>query len=161
MRDAVAPPATGPSRNALGATRASDPEQGGDVVVMHVGGDIYAVRAGTVREVVRAPEVTPLPASSPIFLGVCNVRGDIVPVLDTFALLGLGAGPTFTHAVIVRASEGEVGLSTTGVPEFTQLGDRVGDGDVAGRLGAYRVSAGIATLLDLDALVTRGRLDGA
>ena len=143
-----------------GADPTPDVEQNGDVVVLHVGADTYAVRADAVREVIRSPEVTPLPASAPVFIGVCNVRGDIVPILDTSALLGLGVGPVPSHAVIVRVPDGEAGLSTTGVPTFTRLGERVGDADVPGQVGAYRVADGIATLLDLDALVTRGRLDG-
>jgi purine-binding chemotaxis protein CheW len=138
---------------------ATDAERGGDVVVLNVGADTYAVRASTVREVIPSPEITPLPASASVVLGLCNVRGDVVPILDTSALLGLGAGPAPTHAVIVHVLDGEAGLSTTGVPSFTQLGDRVGDADVPGQLGAYRFADGIATLLDLDILVTRGRLD--
>ena len=138
----------------------ADAERDGDVVVLNVGVDTYAVRAAAVREVVLSSDVTPLPASTPVFLGVCNVRGDIVPILDTSALLGLGAGPTPTHVVIVRVPEGEAGLSTTGVPAFTRLGERVGDADVPGQVGAYRVANGIATLLELETLVTRERLDG-
>ena len=150
----------GVRRLARGDDPASDAESGGDVVVLSVGSDIYAVRAGAVREVIPSPDVTPLPGSGPVILGVCNVRGDIVPILDTSVLLALGAGPTPSHAVIVHASDGEAGLSTTSVPTFTRLGDRVGDADVPGQVGAYRVAGGIATLLDVDALVTRGRLDG-
>jgi purine-binding chemotaxis protein CheW len=160
-----------PPDRALGSTPGSttttagedsppDAERDGDVVVLNVGVDTYAVRALAVREVIPSPVVTPLPASTPVFLGVCNVRGDIVPILDTSALLGLGAGPSPTHVVIVRVPEGEVGLSTTGVPAFTRLGERVGDADVPGQVGAYRVANGIATLLELDVLVTRERLDG-
>ena len=142
-----------------GEDPAPDAESDGDVVVLRVGLDTYAVRAASVREVIPSPEVTPLPGSGPVFLGVCNVRGDIVPILDTSALLGLGVGPTPSHAVIVQGPDGEAGLSTTSVPTFTRLGERVGDADVPGQVGAYRVADGIATLLDLDALVTRGRLD--
>jgi purine-binding chemotaxis protein CheW len=145
---------------AAGGDSAPDTEKQGDVVVLTVGPDIYAVRAAAVREVIPAPEVTPLPGSGPVFLGVCNVRGDIVPILDTSALLGLGTGPTPSHAVIVQALDGEAGLSTTSVPTFTRLGDRVGDADVPGQAGAYRVADGIAALLDVDVLLTRGRLDG-
>jgi purine-binding chemotaxis protein CheW len=161
-----------PSDRALGSTQglavtsaaddsSPDAERDGDVVVLNVGAATYAVRAVAVREVVPSPVVTPLPASTPVVLGVCNVRGDIVPILDTSALLGLGGGPAPTHVVIVRVPEGEVGLSTTGVPAFTRLGERVGDADVPGQVGAYRVVNGIATLLELDVLVTRERLDGA
>jgi chemotaxis signal transduction protein len=145
---------------APGDSATPDVEQNSDVVVLNVGADTYAVRAAAVREVIPSPEVTPLPASASVFLGVCNVRGDIVPILDTSVLLGLGAGPIPSHAVIVQVPDGEAGLSTTGVPTFTRLGERVGDADVPGQLGAYRVADGIATLLDLDVLVTRGRLDG-
>jgi chemotaxis signal transduction protein len=144
---------------ASGEGSTPDAESDGDVVVLRVGPDTYAVRAGAVREVIPSPVFTPLPGAGPIFLGVCNVRGDIVPILDTSVLLGLGVGPTPSHAVIVQGSDGEAGLSTTSVPTFTRLGERVGDADVPGQVGAYRVADGIATLLDLDVLVTRGRLD--
>ena len=139
----------------------SDVERNGQVVVLRVGADNYAVGVEAVREVILSPGVTPLPGSASIVLGVCNVRGDIVPIIDTSALLGLGAGPTPSHVVIVRVPDGEAGLSTTTVPSFTLLGDRVGDVDVPGQVGAYRVADGIATLLDLDSLVKRERLDGA
>lgn len=136
-----------------------DAEQNGEVVVLRVGSDVYAVRAACVREVISLPEITPLPTSPPVFLGLCNVRGDVIPILDTSALLGRGPGSASTHAVIVHVSQGEAGLSTTSVPSFVTLGERVGEAGVPGQVGAYRCADTIVTLLDLDALVTRRRLD--
>jgi len=138
---------------------APDVEQNGEVVVLMIGSNVYAVRATDVREVIPLPEITPLPTSASVFLGLCNVRGDVIPILDMSALLGLGAGPAATHAVVVRVAEGEAGLSTTNVPSFSTLGERVGEASVPGQVGAYRCADAIVTLLDLDALVTRRRLD--
>ena len=47
-----------------------------------VGGRIYALDVGYVREVVRWQPVTPLPKSPELIEGVVDLRGVVVPVVD-------------------------------------------------------------------------------
>jgi len=45
-------------------------------------GSLFAVTAQAVREIFALPEITPLEESPPCVVGVINLRGEIVPVMD-------------------------------------------------------------------------------
>lgn len=59
------------------------------VVVFVLDGVRLALPLSAVERVVRAVEVTPLPQAPPTTLGVINVHGQVVPVVDLRKLLGL------------------------------------------------------------------------
>ena len=52
------------------------------LVVFALDGHRYALRLSTVERIVRVVEVTPLPQAPEIVLGVVNVQGRIIPVID-------------------------------------------------------------------------------
>jgi purine-binding chemotaxis protein CheW len=67
-----------------------------------VGGRIFALDVGYVREVVRWQPVTPLPKAPELIEGVIDLRGAVVPVIDLGrALLGapVSEGPNARIAV--------------------------------------------------------------
>ncbi len=73
------------------ATRAeqSDEEQ---VVVFRLRGDRYGVPIQAVQEIVRLPEeITAVPRASSDVLGIMNLRGQILPVVDLRARLGIAS----------------------------------------------------------------------
>lgn len=51
-------------------------------VGFRVGEQSYALPISAVREIVRPPEITPVPQSPEHVAGVMNLRGRIVPVID-------------------------------------------------------------------------------
>jgi purine-binding chemotaxis protein CheW len=86
-------------------------------------GDWYAIELTRVREVVPAPVVTPLPGAPPALTGVFNLRGDVVPLFDTAALLGLAPGDSADQIVVADTAGGAVGLLAHGRPEGGDLDD--------------------------------------
>ena len=52
------------------------------VVGFRIGNETYGVRIGSVREIVRVPEITVVPNAQDIIEGVINLRGKIIPVMD-------------------------------------------------------------------------------
>ena len=52
------------------------------VVGFRIGGETYGVHISAVREVVRVPEITPVPNAPEMIEGVINLRGKIIPVMD-------------------------------------------------------------------------------
>ncbi|MGH7719193.1 MAG: chemotaxis protein CheW [Gemmatimonadaceae bacterium] len=62
-----------------------------DILVFELAGHRFGVSIERVREVVRAVEITPLPGAPQAVEGVIDVRGEVVPVFDLRARLGLGA----------------------------------------------------------------------
>ncbi len=54
-----------------------------------LGQEIYAIPLLTVREVIPLPELTPVPFSKPYFLGIMNLRGQVLSVIDLRKKLGI------------------------------------------------------------------------
>lgn len=80
-----------------------------NVIVFAVGGARYALELRWVREVVSLGFVTGVPTAPAALGGVCNLHGQILPVLDVGALLDLAAGPP------ARQGDGALVIETDGV----------------------------------------------
>ena len=89
----------------------------------HIGDGLYGIDALRVQEVVQARPTTPTPLAPPAVVGLMNLRGQIVTVLDVRKRLGIEPRPSApTAIVVVQTSDGAVGL----------LVDEIGDvADVA------------------------------
>ncbi len=93
------------------------------VVEFLVGTEHYALDASVLREVSRIKEVTRIPGTPPHGLGVINVRGLMVALIDLSLLLGL---PRKTAAerdrVLIIHSQGkEAGILTDGTLSMRAL----------------------------------------
>ena len=129
-------------------------------LLIPVGRDLHALDMTWVREVVAAPLVTEVPTAPGAVLGVFNLRGDIVPLFDTAALLGLGTAASGTFAAVVESAAGLAGLAATGIPESVELGESIGATETEGTIAAYAIGTRIATLLDIEALLVPARIGG-
>jgi purine-binding chemotaxis protein CheW len=124
-----------------------------DAVVVPVGEDRYAVPISWVREVVTAPPMTPLVTAPAMVLGLFNLRGEIVPLLDTATVLGIRGTSAATFAVVLHTELGPVGLSATAVPERTLLEQPLGPIGLANTQGSYRLDDRVVVLLDVQGLL--------
>ena len=77
-----------------------------------MGGTRYGVEALAVREVVPRPALAALAGASAPCVGLLDLRGNAVPVLDVSALLGGAAQPprATDHIIVVQGVEGRTGL---------------------------------------------------
>jgi chemotaxis signal transduction protein len=122
-------------------------------VILPIGEDLYAIAANTVREVVSDPRPTRLPTAPSVLLGAFNLRGEMVPLFDTAALLGVGKLADASLAVVVNTAAGPAGLVVSGLPKIARLDAALGPSELRGTLGVYKVGEGIAVLIDIEALV--------
>jgi len=83
-----------------------------EVLEFHLAQERYAVETRYVQEVHPLKELTPLPCTPPFVLGIVNVRGRILPVLDLKKFFDLPEkGLTDLHRIIlVRGNDLELGL---------------------------------------------------
>ena len=125
---------------------------------LHIGADKYAVPMAVAREVLAAPVLTKLPTAPASVLGVCNLRGEIIPVFDTGTLLGLGPLPSVVSVAIVDTELGPGGLAASAMGEAVELGDPVGVTEGAGTAGAFATEDGLAVLIDVEALLSPARV---
>ncbi|MGB0467866.1 MAG: chemotaxis protein CheW [Pontibacterium sp.] len=101
-----------------------------DDVVYHqwatfkVDNELYGVDVIKVKEVLRFSQMTPVPGAENYVLGIINLRGNVVTVIDTRQLFGLPAVPidSDTRIIVVDYNEQEVvGLVVDSVDEVINL----------------------------------------
>lgn len=87
------------------------------------GGEGYCIEVARVREIRRWSMVTTLPHAPRYYLGVMNLRGAVIPIIDLALRLGLAAtAPSPRHVVlIVAAGERTVGLLVDSVAQILKV----------------------------------------
>jgi purine-binding chemotaxis protein CheW len=83
----------------------------------------FCVKTTTIREIRGWGPATPLPHSPPEVIGVMNLRGSVVPIIDLARKLGMApAQPTVRSAIVVTEANGMViGLVVDGVSDILTL----------------------------------------
>ncbi len=112
---------------ALGAAASEEPIVPRQVLLeefltFRLGKEEFAVAIARVREVLRAPRITEVPRAPAGVLGVVTVRGEVVPVVDARARLGVAGGAeTSGRIVIVDTGEGPIGVLVDEVASVVRL----------------------------------------
>jgi purine-binding chemotaxis protein CheW len=128
------------------------------VLVVAVNDGFFAVPMATVHQVLRNPQVTRVPLAPAGLLGVVNVRGEIVPFLDTGVLTGTGNLTDPPYAVLVSGETEMVALAVEALPIAADFEEPVGPGTQPGELGVYSSGGRLVVLVDVEELV-KSRLD--
>jgi purine-binding chemotaxis protein CheW len=83
-----------------------------DVTEFRFGEETYAFASTSVREVYSPKSITLVPCTPPFILGIMNVRGRILPVIDIKSLFGQPSPPRQAQdkVIIIHAAGMEVGL---------------------------------------------------
>lgn len=93
------------------------------VVSFRIGKELFGVYIQIVQEIVRVPEITPVPEMPPFVDGVINLRGKIVSVVDLGNKLRLeSSGLSRTSRVLIVEIENKtVGLLVDAVTEIIRI----------------------------------------
>lgn len=85
--------------------------------------ETYGVNVSTVHEVLRYTEIAPVPGAPNYVLGIINLRGNVVTVIDTRELFGLQPGTITdnTRIVIIEFSGHVAGILVDSVAEVVDL----------------------------------------
>ncbi|MDO8907175.1 MAG: chemotaxis protein CheW [Pseudohongiella sp.] len=92
-------------------------------VSFELGDETYAINAARVNEVLRYTEITPVPGSAYFILGIINLRGNVVTVIDARTVFGL---PTLDHThnsriIVVEIEDFVLGILVDRVAEVIDL----------------------------------------
>lgn len=85
--------------------------------------ETYAIEAGYVREVYPLKSLTPLPGTPPFVLGLTNLRGEILSIVDMHAFFDL-PNPGLTdrsRVIVLRSSKMEFGILADSVAETRRI----------------------------------------
>lgn len=83
----------------------------------------YGINVMQVQEVLRVSEIAPVPGAPDYVLGIINLRGNVVTVIDTRQRFGLGSKEMddSSRIVIVESGDQVVGILVDSVAEVIDL----------------------------------------
>lgn len=92
-------------------------------VTFRLDDEVYGINVMQVQEVLRVTEIAPVPGAPHYVLGIINLRGNVVTVIDTRERLGLEAKEVdeSTRIVIIEADKMVVGILVDAVAEVVDL----------------------------------------
>jgi purine-binding chemotaxis protein CheW len=94
-------------------------------VTFRLGEELYAIDVLQVQEVLRITEISPVPGASGYVLGIINLRGNVVTVIDARNRFGLVPKETddASRIIVVDAFDKVVGLLVDNVSEVAYVPD--------------------------------------
>ena len=90
-------------------------------VIISMGGELFTIDLKSVREVFVVESIIPVPGMPSGLVGVTNLRGTVIPLLDLRPMFSLNAEAALTHAVVVQHGNWQVGVLVDTVPEIRTL----------------------------------------
>ena len=133
-------------------------------VTFKLAGETYGVNVMQVQEVLRYTEIAPVPGAPNYVLGIVNLRGNVVTVIDARFRFGLDEGEVTdnTRIVILEADKHVIGILVDSVAEVVYL--RLSEIETAPNVGneeSARFIQGVChknnellILIELDKLLT-------
>jgi len=132
----------------------------------------FALPLASVEKIARAAAIRPLPKSSDVILGVVNVQGRVIPVLDLKKRFGIPTRPIAVsdHLIIARASARVLALLVDTVQDILESDSRdiTDQSAILDRIdyvgGVLRMEDGMVLINDLERLLSAeeaGELDKA
>lgn len=85
--------------------------------------EVYGINVMQVQEVLRYTDIAPVPGAPSYVLGIINLRGNVVTVIDTRTRFGLGQNDITEHSriVIIESEKQVVGIMVDSVAEVVYL----------------------------------------
>src|ERR1700739_4010282 len=133
------------------------------VVGFRIGNETYGVRIGSVREIVRVPEITAVPNAPDVIEGVINLRGKIIPVMDLRKRFGSGGvQPDKKNRILVVELDSKlVGLIVSSASEVLKIppseiespGSVFAEGESSSVTGVGKLRGRLIILLDIARLL--------
>jgi purine-binding chemotaxis protein CheW len=124
-------------------------------VRVRVAREEYALPVERVLEVAEFGDLTPVPGSPPEIIGVCNLRGQVIPVMALASMLGL-AGQEPERIVVAELGDRRAGLAVDSVVDVGELPDASEQTSSPYLTGAVLIDGVLVGILDADAILGSG-----
>lgn len=133
-------------------------------VTFKLGGETYAINVMQVQEVLRVTEIAPVPGAPDFVLGIINLRGNVVTVMDARKRIHLESREVDddSRIVIIEAGNQVVGVLVDCVAEVLEVEDseiepapNVGNDESSKYIqGVVNRDQALIILMDLDKLLS-------
>jgi chemotaxis signal transduction protein len=147
------------------------PEEELRICLVSIGLDTYAIPVDLLTEIIIPPIIFPVPTTPSHVLGVINLRGNIVPIVDIRQTLSISQPPVATSQVaVVKYGAIIIGIvvdnvsEVVSVPEKTVLsipadyGGQVGKNRGRFFKGIIQRETGLAAVLNIEQIIEEIKL---
>jgi purine-binding chemotaxis protein CheW len=143
-----------------------------EVVVFKVDEEEFALKISTIKEIIRVPVLTKIPDAPQYISGLCSLRGDLLPVIDSRKLFGMpDKDLAESSRIIVAEIHGkQVGLVSDKVSEVISVEENAIkeppsslkgiDGGVIKGILILENGKRVVMLLEAEELIKFGAFDG-
>ncbi|MGV2871261.1 chemotaxis protein CheW [Colwellia sp. E150_009] len=131
--------------------------------------EVYGINVMQVQEVLRYSEIAPVPGAPVYVLGIINLRGNVVTVIDTRARFGLAPREVTdnTRVVVIESEKQVIGILVDSVAEVVYLkASEIDDAPNVGNEESAQFIQGVSNregelliLVDLDKLLSDDEWD--
>ncbi|MED5371968.1 MAG: chemotaxis protein CheW [Myxococcota bacterium] len=136
----------------------------GKYLTFRLGGETYGVGILCVREIIEPLDITPVPRTNPSVVGVINLRGRVIPLVDLRTEFGMGSVEFTDQTVVIVLQYGNTtfGVLVDEVLEVLNLKPKQiappppltgGSMGLSALLGTGRVEKRVTFLLDLSNII--------
>jgi purine-binding chemotaxis protein CheW len=142
------------------------------ICLFSISGDTYAVTVDLLAEIIIPQKVFPVPTTPSHVIGIINLRGNIVPVVDIRPVLSLPSTAGLNQVAIIRHEQLTIGIVVDSVADVISVPvssilplpaeTAVQESDTKGRSRYLKAIVqrqnGVAALLNIDRLLEAIRL---
>lgn len=97
------------------------PEEEMRVCLFNMGEDLYAIPVELLTEIIISQKIFPVPTTPPHVLGVINLRGSIVPIVDIRHALSLPRQSIPSNIAIIKHDTVTIGIVVDNVSEVVSV----------------------------------------
>lgn len=136
----------------------------GQFLTFNISGRPYGVPIVVIREINHVKEITPVPQTDEHVIGVINLRGKVIPVIDLKLKFGMGK-TVFTKetcTVVFEGPNGQVGAVVDSVSDVLELAQSqieappvMADHDLTFIMGMGKINEKVIILIDIVEAITR------
>jgi len=142
------------------------------ICLFSISGDTYAVTVDLLAEIIIPQKVFPVPTTPSHVIGIINLRGNIVPIVDIRPVLSLPSTAGLNQVAIIRHEKMTIGIVVDSVADVISVPvssilplpaeTAVQESDTKGRSRYLKAIVqrqnGVAALLNIDRLLEAIRL---
>lgn len=139
------------------------------VVCFKIGEEEYGLEILKVQEILKLPKVTKLPKSADYILGVIDLRGQVIPIINLSTKFGIKdhSQSDNLRAVVVEINNKKVGLAIDSVSHVVRIDSKDIEPPppiVRGISGKYitgiaKIESGFIVILDIDQIFSHEELN--
>ncbi len=138
------------------------------LAVVSFGDELFGIGLEAVREFAQCGEIAGVPCSPPHIVGLANLRGDILTLVDIRGILGIAAGEreAVLDVVVAQVGEGRIGIVVDDIEGVIHVPSEAIPGSARSARGSESPYAPgsilhgdhVITLLDIPAIINSGVL---